>query len=61
MLKFMVLFVTTFISVSTVFGQAAPPPTANPNYDASLAAKLGADERGMKMYVMCLLATRSIR
>jgi uncharacterized protein YciI len=26
-------------------------------YDAALAAKLGADERGMKMYVMCILKT----
>jgi len=30
---------------------------SNPNYDAELAKKLGADERGMKMYVMCILKT----
>lgn len=29
----------------------------NPVYDAELAKKLGADERGMKMYVMCILKT----
>jgi len=27
------------------------------NYDAELAKKLGADERGMKMYVLCILKT----
>ncbi len=33
----------------------------NPNYDAALAAKLGADERGMKMYVMCFLKTGPLK
>ena len=28
-----------------------------PAYDAELAKKLGADERGMKMYVLCILKT----
>ena len=32
-------------------------PAADPTYDAELAKKLGADERGMKMYVMCILKT----
>jgi uncharacterized protein YciI len=36
----------------------APSPVATPSiYDAALATKLGADERGMKMYVMCILKT----
>jgi uncharacterized protein YciI len=40
----------------------APTPVATPAltpsiYDAALATKLGADERGMKMYVMCILKT----
>jgi len=30
---------------------------SDPIYDSELAKKLGADERGMKMYVMCLLKT----
>ena len=30
---------------------------AVPGYDAELAKKLGADERGMKMYVLCILKT----
>ncbi len=45
----------------TVSGQTTPPPTPNPNYDAALAAKLGADERGMKMYVMCFLKTGPLK
>lgn len=28
-----------------------------PTFDADLAKKLGADERGMKMYVLCILKT----
>lgn len=28
-----------------------------PKYDAKLAKKLGADERGMKMFVLCILKT----
>lgn len=31
--------------------------TANPGYDSTLARKLGADDYGMKMYVMVILKT----
>ena len=31
--------------------------TTNPAFDVALAKKLGADERGMKMYVFCILKT----
>ena len=34
-----------------------PRPPAAPSYDAELAKKLGADERGMHMYVLCILKT----
>lgn len=44
----------------TVSGQTADTP-ANPNYDAALAAKLGADDRGMKMYVLCFLKTGPLK
>jgi len=33
--------------------------TNNPNYDATLAKTLGADNLGMKMYVMVILKTGS--
>jgi len=48
------------VAAGTVAAQT-PTPAANPNYDAALAAKLGADERGMKMYVMCFLKTGPLR
>lgn len=47
----MLLFVCIALSVSA---NAQKP---NSNYDAELAKKLGADERGMKMYVMVILKT----
>lgn len=34
-----------------------PAPPANPQYDAALAKRLGADERGMRSYVLVLLKT----
>ena len=45
----------------TAAAQAQPTPPANPNYDAALATRLGADERGMKMYVMCFLKTGPLK
>src|SRR5436190_12380827 len=43
----------------TLFSAASAQSTGkpNPNYDAELAKRLGADERGMKMYVLCILKT----
>ncbi len=38
-----------------LFGQVQKPKT--PKFDAKLAKKLGADERGMKMFVLCILKT----
>lgn len=35
----------------------APPPAANPKFDAALATKVGADEYGMKNYVLVILKT----
>lgn len=40
----------------TTPAKAAVVPTDS-TYDAELAKKLGADDRGMKMYVMCILKT----
>ena len=42
---------------STALGQDKPAVIAPPPYDAALAARLGADERGMKSYVFVLLKT----
>ena len=49
-----VLLLTAFSS-SALFAQ--PTSDTKTPYDANLAKKLGADERGMKMYVMCILKT----
>ena len=38
-------------------GVSANAQKPNPSYDAELAKKLGADDRGMKMYVMVILKT----
>lgn len=45
---------TLFLSAAN-FAQNDKPKT--PKFDANLAKKLGADERGMKMYVLCILKT----
>jgi uncharacterized protein YciI len=55
-----ILSIAFLLSLSSAytFGQTQPPAKpAAPAYDPELAKKLGADERGMKMYVMCILKT----
>ena len=49
------LFLIVFGLSSAGTAQTASKP--NPNYDLELAKKLGADERGMKMFVLCILKT----
>ena len=44
-----------FLMISTVL----VAQTTNPNYDAELAKKLGADDYGMKPYVLVILTTGS--
>jgi len=39
------------------FAQETGIKTPHPSYDAELAKKFGADDRGMKMYVFCVLKT----
>ena len=57
-LIFTLAILATFASI---FGQAADIKPdfveVKPSYDAELAKKLGADERGMKMYVLVILKT----
>ena len=52
---FAILAMSALAAISG-FGQA-PEAKPAPKYDAELAKKLGADERGMKMYVLCILKT----
>lgn len=50
------IFAMSALAAICGFAQTAEK-SANPNYDANLAKKFGADERGMKMYVLCILKT----
>jgi len=45
---------------STVNAQTPTEPS-NPNYDAGLAKKLGADDLGMRQFVMCFLKTGPLK
>lgn len=49
--------ICVLIAVMTFNAAAQKPEAPKPVYDAELAKKLGADERGMKLYVLCILKT----
>lgn len=53
------LIIMLILSASVLAQTKDDPVPAG--YDATLAAKLGADERGMKMYVMCFLKTGPLK
>lgn len=44
-------------SLTAVMTAAERPAPAEPAYDPKLAEKVGADERGMRKYVLCILKT----
>lgn len=46
-----------FILVLTIFNLGATGQTVNANYDSTLAKNLGADDYGMKKYVLVILKT----
>ena len=54
-----VTILLAFVLVTFLTGTAIAQVDASKatTYDADLAKKLGADERGMKMYVLCILKT----
>jgi len=54
MSKVSLLSLIIMLSSFSAFGQ-----NINPNYDAKLAEKLGADEYGMKSYILVILKTGS--
>lgn len=52
------LLILFFLTLPSVVAIAQEPPSAKtPSFDPELARKLGADERGMKTYVLCILKT----
>jgi uncharacterized protein YciI len=55
-----ILFLLTLMAAGAAFGDDKAPTAETPaasNYDAALAERLGADERGMKRYVLAILTT----
>ena len=55
-----ILTLTLLIAANLIFGQSksgSDTLTANPNYDKSLADKLGGDDYGMKSYFLVILKT----
>jgi uncharacterized protein YciI len=52
-----IVLVLGFSVAAIAFGQDKPAPAAPPAYDEALAKRLGADERGMKNYVLVMLKT----
>jgi uncharacterized protein YciI len=59
MRPFSALMVTALVcaAVSVSARADAPPATATPSFDAALAQRLGADEHGMRSYVLVILKT----
>ena len=53
-MKYYLTFLVIILSINVSFSQKT-----NPNYDAELAAKLGADDYGMKKFVFVILKTGS--
>lgn len=51
-MKYLILILTIFISVSNLYSQIE-----NPEYDSTLAQKVGADDWGMKSFIMVVLKT----
>ena len=50
----------TLVFACAAMAQKSEPP-ANPAYDGELAKRLGADDRGMRQYVMCFLKTGPLK
>lgn len=54
-MKHILLILTMMLLSNTAGVPTALAQTANPNYDAKLAAELGADDYGMKSFVLVIL------
>ena len=57
-MRYLFLFII-LVTVICTFGQSTPRDTTvtNPNYDKTLAEKLGGDDCGMKSYFLVILST----
>ena len=54
-------FLAAALALATASAGAQAPAAAPPAYDAALAQRLGADERGMRKYVLVVLRTGPTR
>lgn len=54
------IFAMSALAAICGFAQTAERP-ANPNYDAELARKLGANDFGLRQYIMCFLKTGPLK
>lgn len=59
--KFLIFLSMIFLAATTEGYSQTGQSGSNSSYDAELAKKLGADERGMKQYVMCFLKTGPLK
>ncbi len=58
--KFQLIYIMKYLFIFLISGLcfgSVQSQTTNPNYDEDLAAKLGADDYGMKSYVFVMLKT----
>ncbi len=53
----MIAAISIVMFLTASIAQTPVKPPESPVFDAELAKNLGADERGMKMFVMCILKT----
>ena len=51
-MKYLLIFISLFVFAQIILAQ-----TLNPDYDSTLAKKYGADDYGMKNYVLAILKT----
>src|SRR5690606_19054546 len=57
LMKYLTSSILLFVLLLPVISVAQAPSLTNPNYDSTLAKQLGADEYGMKQYVLVILKT----
>lgn len=57
MKRIQALLLLFFLCIPSLVANAEEPSSGKTSFDPELARKLGADERGMKTYVLCILKT----
>ena len=55
------MFLSPAMAQAQTQAQGPAPAATNPRYDPELAKRLGADDRGMRTYVMCFLKTGPLK